>query len=130
LDGIEVDNHQSRNKDFEVWLQERSLWIPRLILLLTTNSILFLGYVVIRDFLLGGVVSIIGMFGNILYALWFASFAKTMDKLQKRIEEQIPVEYRKQTLTGRWGFVPILIFCEVLWIASALYTLWRLMGCC
>lgn len=122
-------NRQSENRDFKVWLQERSLWIPRLILLLTTNSILFLGYVVVRDIPLGGVVAIIGMLGNILYALWFVSFAKSMDKLQKRIEEQIPVEYRKRKLTGRWGFVPIVIFCEVLWIASALHTFWRLIGC-
>ena len=124
-----MDDRQSRN-DFKVWLQERSLWIPRLILLLTTNSILFLGYVVVRDLPLGGVVTIIGMVGNVLYALWFFSFARAMDKLQKRIEEQIPVEFRKRRLTGRWGFVPVVIFCEVLWVASALHTFWRLMGWC
>jgi len=112
------------SRDFKVWLQERSLWIPRLILLLTTNSILFLGYVVIRELPLGGVVAIIGIVGNILYSLYFASFAKTIDKLQKRIEELIPIEYRKRTLVGRWGFVPVVIFCEALWIASALYSFW------
>jgi len=89
-----------------------------------------LGYVVVRDLALGGVVTIIGIFGNILYFLWFASFARAMDKLQKRIEEQILVEFRKRRLTGRWRFVPVVIFCEVLLVASALHTFWRLIGCC
>jgi len=119
---------QSRSIDFEVWLQERSLWVPRLILVLTTNSILFFGYVMVRDLLLGGGVAIIGISGNILYALWFASFTKTMDKLQERIKEQIPVEYRKRRRTGRRGYVPLIFSFELLWIFSALHTFPRFMG--
>jgi len=125
-----MDDSESRNRDFEVWLQERELWIPRLILLLTTNSLLFLGYVNIRDLPLGGVVAVIGIFGNILYGIWFRSFAKSLDKLHKRIEDMIPIEQRKLTLkAGRWAFIPIVFFSEVLWIASALHTFWRLIGC-
>ena len=110
------------DKDFEIWQQERGFWIPRLTLILATNSILFLGYVAIRDILFGGVVAIIAIIANILYFVFFADFAKTLDNLQKRIESKLPIEYKKRRLTGRWGFAPMIIIFELLWVVSAFHS--------
>ena len=108
--------------DIEVWQQERGFWVPRLILVLTSNSILFLGYIQVRLLQFGGIVAFLAMILNILYCIYFTAFAKTLDALQKRIETKIPIEYRKRTLTGRWGFIPLMIILQLVWIVAVFHS--------
>lgn len=109
--------------DIKIWQQERGFWIPRLILALTANSILFLGYIQVRLLLFGGIIAIFAIVLNILYFIFFSAFARTLDSLQKRLEPKLPIEYRKRTLTGRWGFVPLIVVLQSIWVVSALHSL-------
>lgn len=110
------------NIDIEVWQQEREFWISRLILILMSNSILFLSYVQVRLLQFGGIIAILAFVGNILYSIYFAAFARKHDSLQKRIAVRIPIEYRQRTLTGRWGFVPLIVILQLIWIVSLLHS--------
>ena len=116
----EVDKNEDFEVCFEIWKQERSFAVQRLILILTTNSILFLGYIQVHVFLLGGFIAIFALVSNALYFIYLSAFAKTLDTLQKRLAPRLPIEYRKRTLTGRWGFVPLIIILESIWTVSAL----------
>jgi ABC-type antimicrobial peptide transport system permease subunit len=104
---------------FEIWQQERSFAVQRLILVLTSNSILFLGYVQVRVSLLGGIIAIFAIICNFLYAIYLSAFAKTLDTLQKRLESRLPTELKKRSLTGRWGFVPLILILQSIWVVSA-----------
>ena len=108
--------------DISIWKQERGFWIPRATIILATNSILFLGYIQIRDIPLGIIVSLLALISNILFMVHFSKFSKRLDKLQERIKNNLPPEYREKTLTGRWGFIPLLITFEILWVSSFLYS--------
>jgi len=110
------------NVDIEVWQQEREFWISRLILILMSNSILFLSYVQVRLLQFGGIIAILAFVGNILYFIYFAAFARKHDSLQKRIAVRIPIEYRQRTLTGRWGFVPLIVILQLIWFVSLLHS--------
>lgn len=115
-------NQDITRVDIKLWLQERSFWIPRLIMVLTSNSLLFLGYVRVRFTQFGGIIAIFATIGNVLYFIYLASFAKKHDSLQKRIASKIPIEYQQRTLTGRWGFVPLIVILELIWLVSILHS--------
>jgi len=119
-----LDRQDDSNEDFgtcfKIWQQERGLVVQRLILILTTNSILFLGYIQVRLFLFGGIIAVFAIVCNILYCIYLSAFARTLDTLERRLGSKLPIEYRKRTLTGRWGFVPLIIILESIWVVSAL----------
>ncbi|MCK4729827.1 MAG: hypothetical protein KAT28_00765 [Candidatus Aenigmarchaeota archaeon] len=110
------------NKYFELWRDERGYTISRLGLILNSNSILFLGYVLIKNTWLGAYVAIIGIVANIFYFLFFWGFAKRMKYLQNKIKSQEVGEFAKISVKGRWGFVPMVIIFELIWIGSVFYT--------
>ena len=121
-DGKTAVNQDITHVDIKLWLQERGFWIPRLILVLTSNSILFLAYVQIRFSQFGGIIAIFAFIANTLYSIYLAGFARKHDSLQKRIASRIPIEYRQRTLTGRWGFIPLMVILQLIWIVSILHS--------
>jgi hypothetical protein len=108
--------------DIKSWAMERDQMIPRMALVLTSNSILFLGYVQVRLLIFGGVITIFAIALNILYSVYFVTFAKYLDSLQTRLAPVLPIEYRKRTLKGRWGFIPLIMIFELIWVASAFHS--------
>ncbi|MCJ7635845.1 hypothetical protein MUP77_26075 [Candidatus Bathyarchaeota archaeon] len=121
-DGVTYTSLDATELDIKFLLLERDQMIPRLALVLTTNSILFLGYIQARLSIFGGIIAIFAIALNILYSIYFVTFAKYLDSLQKRVEPVIPIEYRKRTLKGRWGFVPLIMIFELIWVFSTFHS--------
>jgi len=121
-----TNEQEESNENFEIcfkiWQQERGLVTQRLILLLTTNSILLLAYVQVRVSMFGGIIAIFSIVGNILFFAYLFDSAKTLDTLQRRLEPKLPIEIKKRIFKGRWGFVLMIITFESVWVISALYS--------
>ena len=117
-----LSDQDTTDLDIKLWLQERSFWIPRIILVLTSNSILFLGYVQVRLSMFGGIIAIFAILLNILYSIYFIAFAKLLDSLQRRLKSRLPIEYRKRTIKGRWGFVPLIAVFQSIWVVSTFHS--------
>lgn len=108
--------------DIKSWAMERDQMIPRIALVLTSNSILFIGYIQVRLLIFGGVITIFAIALNILYSVYFVTFARYLDSLQSRLEPVLPIEYKKRNLKGRWGFIPLIMIFELIWVASAFHS--------
>lgn len=131
--------------DLKIWQQERDFWIPRVSLILTSNSLLFLGYVMILQNILGIIISILALISNIAMALYLHNYEERINSLEKRIRYKLPLEYRDTKyfqecstqglrnqlcrcigygIKGRGGYRMVILVFLILWISALFFSGW------
>lgn len=131
--------------DLKVWQQERDFWIPRVSIILNSNSILFLGYVMIFQNKLGLIISILSLISNVCMGFYFNKYEERLNILEKRISDKLPFEYEYRaskspqkahaqgivrnlcrfvgySVKGRAGYRMVILIFLVLWLAALIFS--------
>ena len=122
--------------DLKIWQQERDFWIPRIQLILSSNSLLFLGYVQIINGSklnqLGFYLSVLAFGSNILYYIYFRYYERKLNNFEHSIIHKLPWEYRKAPSSkmirilkvhlGRAGYKAVIAIFLILWALSGYYS--------
>jgi hypothetical protein len=122
--------------DIKLWEQERNFWIPRIQLILGSNSLLFLGYVqmmnssIMNEF--GFRLSILAFLSNILFLGYFYQYEKKFDNFEQSMIHKLPWAYRKKSSSkiisylkihlGRSGYRAVIVIFLILWGLAGYYS--------
>ena len=113
-------------KEFDVWQLERKLIVQRLQIFLLTNSILFLGYVQVRESWLGVLVAFLGLICCVLGGVHFAKL-RTRFRALSEVNEIKEIENRfaigEGSLSGRFIVILFVAVFGIIWIGSAVFSL-------
>jgi len=113
-------------KEFDVWQLERKLIVQRLQMFLLTNSILFLGYVQVRESWLGALVAFLGLICCVLGGVHFAKL-RTRFRALSEVDEIKEIENRfaigEGSLPGRFIVILFVAVFGIIWIGSAVFSL-------
>ena len=112
------------DREFQIWLQERNSLTARLQVFLLASSILFLGYLQIKDLNFGVIIAGLGLGSCILASLHFIGVRKTLDKFEQKLDDKLKalLGLPHKRLRGRIMCLIIPIFFALVWIISMLYS--------
>jgi hypothetical protein len=112
--------------ELKIWQQERDFWMPRIMIVLTTNSILFLGFVQIKDSILGLLLCLLAAISNlgigILYLLYERKFNKFEDRIRYKLPSNYNKKHSKKAALGRNGYIPVIGIFLIMWAMSFCYS--------
>lgn len=113
--------------EIKIWQQERDFWLPRILIVLTTNSILFVGFVRIMDSGLGMFLGFWAFISNFLIYFLYRQYEQKLNRFEDRIKHRLPRDYCKRSSSkkisfGRYGYIPVIFIFMVMWAVSIWYS--------
>ena len=100
--------------------------MPRIMIVLTTNSILFLGFVQIKDSILGFLLCLLATISNFGIAILYLLYERKLNRFEDRIRYKLPPNYNKKPSTkavvGRDGYIPVIGIFMLMWLMSLWYS--------
>lgn len=112
--------------EIKIWQQERDFWLPRISIVLTTNSILFVGFVRISDTGLGMFLGVLALISNLAIFILYRHYEMKLNRFEDRIKHALPREYCKRSSKkisyGRYGYIPVIIIFVIMWSVSIWYS--------
>jgi hypothetical protein len=131
-----MKERDANDLDIKLWQQERNFWIPRIQLILASNSLLFLGYVQLMTSSipnlnqLGFHLSILAFLSNLLFFSYFYQYEQKLNNFERSMIHKLPWEYRKKPSSkiirylsahlGRSGYRAVIFVFMLLWFLSGL----------
>lgn len=112
--------------ELKIWQQERDFWLPRILIVLTTNSILFVGFVQIMDSGLGMFLGLLAFVSNFAILYLYHQYEKKLNRFEDKIKHRLPRDYCKRSSKkislGRYGYIPVISIYIVMWGVSIWYS--------
>ena len=117
-------------RDWETLKNERNLFGVGISLLLLLSSLLYVGYVELKDTWLGITISSIGLISSIIGTIYVAGFQQRIKNMEKALKVADMYQTRRPKLRKQqWVAIWLSFFLVSIWLPSLIFSIISVFFC-